>query len=104
MLQDCFRIVVRKKGTALEPVVNAFLTNEKSTFSEGFIAQAADFISGIQMYADVYEHGSKGEVILSADHKRLQGVVVQNPVIDPFVGSPLNVNILVLLGIHGHGG
>ena len=60
-------------------------------------AQKAGFISGIKVYAYAYEHGSKGEIVLSPYHQVLQGIIIQDAVIDPFTGSPFAVNILILL-------
>ena len=59
--------------------------------------QKAGFISCIKMYANAYEHGPKGKMILSPYHQILQGIIIQDAVIDPLTGSPLAVNILILL-------
>lgn len=56
--------------------------------------QEASFISGIKVYAYAYEHGPKGEMVLSPYHQLLQGIIVQDAVIDPLTCGPLAVDVL----------
>lgn len=56
------------------------------------------------MYADAYEHGSKGKILFSPEYKLLQGTAVQDPVIDLLTGGSFFVNIFISLGLPGNTG
>lgn len=64
------------------------------------------FISGIKVYADADEHGSKRKMILSAYLQILQAIVVKDTVIiKPLTNSTLTVDGPVLfcpLGMRGY--
>lgn len=48
------------------------------------------------MDSNAYEHGPKGKMIFSPNHKVLQGIIIENPVINPLTGRSFPVNLLVL--------